>query len=82
MLLYLLAFNLLALPILHNLNDLCLRHNQLERDRHRVCRVFAWLPFCLCLIRAPLTVPGHSGMPVIEAELRVGTDGGDGGVWT
>ncbi len=82
MLLYLLAFNFLALPIPHNLNNLCLRHIRFEHDRHRVCRMFAWLPFSLCLVRAPLTVPGHSGTPVIEAELREGTDEGDGGVWT
>lgn len=40
---------------------------------------FARLPFCLCLVRAPLTVPGHSGTPVIEAELREGTDRRDQG---
>ncbi len=43
------------------------------------------LPFCLCLVRAALTVPGHSGTPVIEAELREGREGterGDGKVWT
>lgn len=70
----LLSFQSLSLPLLHNFNDLnywCSRRNRL-----------AWLPLCLCLVRASLTVPGHSGTPVIEAELREGTGGGDGGVWT
>lgn len=35
----------------------------------------AWLSFYLCLVRAPLTVPGHSGTPVIEAKLREGGRG-------
>lgn len=50
-----------------------------------LCRVSVWLPSCLCLVRAPLTVPGRSGTLVIEVELREGregTDGGDRGVWT
>lgn len=32
------------------------------------------------LVRAAFTVPGHSGTPVIEAELGHGTDGA--GLWT
>lgn len=31
----------------------------------------------VCLVRAPLTVPGHSGTPVIEAKLRKGREGTD-----
>jgi len=44
--------------------------------------MYPWLPFCLCLVRAPLTVLGRSGTSLIEAELREGWDGGDRGVWT
>lgn len=30
------------------------------------------------LVRAPLTVPGHSGAPAIEAKLREGREGREG----
>lgn len=33
----------------------------------------------VCLVRAPLTVPGHSGTPAIEAKLREGREGTDRG---
>lgn len=52
---------------------------------HSLHRASACLPFCLNLVRAPLTVPGHSGTPVIEAKLREGQEGTDGEhrrVWT
>ena len=33
----------------------------------------------VCLVRAPLTVPGHSGKAAIEAKLREGREGTDRG---
>lgn len=46
-----------------------------------MCDRFAWLPFGLHLVRAPSTVPGHSGTPAIEAELREGREGTERGHW-